>query len=204
MLELLSKNGIKPLLIYKCGSTIYGLETENSDSDFTVVAENYEGQISINEDGIDLFVFGLEHFKKFLSLDNEILIIFKVWLDNVVSLKENIVYIDRKFEEELNKLIDLNWRALFKKWLQVNLDYYEMHLEFGKTNKILWGLYRLNSITKNYLSTGVFDIKLNADDKAYALDYKLNEFSRISHHERLKEIFSYLKSVLKEENLWIH
>lgn len=202
MLELLSKNNIKPLLVYKCGSSIYGLETDKSDADFTVVAENYEGQMSINEDGVDFFIFGKEHFKKFLDLDDEILIIFKVWLDNIVSLKENIVYIEPSFKEELDELINVDWSKLFYKWLSTNLDYYEMHLENGKTNKILWGIYRLNSITKTYLKEKKFSISLCEEDKNNALDFKVNEALRPSHHERLKTIFSCLRKVAEEGNKW--
>lgn len=202
MLELLSKNNIKPLLVYKCGSSIYGLETEKSDADFTVIAENYEGQMSINEEGVDFFIFGIEHFKKFLSLDSEILIIFKIWLDNIVSLKQNIVYIEPSFNDELNNLINIDWNKFFYKWLSTNLDYYEMHLENGKTNKILWGIYRLNSITKNYLRNGKFSITLDDEDKNNALDFKANETLRLSHYERLKTIFSYLRQIAKEGSKW--
>lgn len=56
-------------------------------------------------------------------------------------------------------------------------------------------------MVKNYKNTGKFESVFNEEDKALALDFKANEQLRISHEAKLKEFFSYLESVLKEDSL---
>lgn len=83
----------------------------------------------------------------------------------------------------------------------MNLDYLGARLFNSPNEKTLYNIYRLNSIVKNYKNTGKFESVFNEEDKALASDFKANEQLRISHVAKLKEIFSYLESVLKEDSL---
>lgn len=83
----------------------------------------------------------------------------------------------------------------------MKLDYLGARLFNSPNEKTLYNIYRLNSIVKTYKNTGKFESVFNEKDKALASDFKANVQLRISHIAKLKEIFSYLQSILKEDSL---
>lgn len=202
MLELLDKLlHQKVLAIYRSGSKIYGLETNKSDEDYTVIVDGEFQPNVIKEGGVDYFVFGKERFKQAVRIEEGCVSFFTIWIDNTCLALENLIYLDESYKEEFVSIIGEDWKPKFKKWLRLNLDYLGARLFNSPNEKTLYNIYRLNSIVKNYKNTGKFESVFNEEDKALALDFKANEQLRISHAAKLKEIFSYLESILKEDSL---
>lgn len=205
MQELLGKLlNEKVLAIYKCGSRIYGLETNDSDADYTVIVESDFQPNVIKYNNNDYFLYGKKEFKEAISFSEGYLNFFLIWIDNTCLAKENLIYIDDEYKKEFFSLVDANWDSRFKKWLSKNLDYYGLRLKYSPTDKILYNLYRLNSIVKNYSKKGKFESVFFEEDKALSLDFKANMATRISHKAKLEEIFSFLKSKLQEGEKWAH
>ena len=49
----------KVLLCYRCGSSIYGLSEEESDKDYIVIIDGFDGCNVVKTDDSDFFVYGI-------------------------------------------------------------------------------------------------------------------------------------------------
>lgn len=190
----------KVLAIYKCGSVIYGLGGEQSDVDYTVILDDFDGVNLINENRIDYFIYGYETFKKVVKFDDKnILHSFLMWTDNTLLAKENLVQIDASFEAEFNELIKVDWDRYFKKWLSINVDYFTAIFSIGINVKPLYNLYRIRSLVNHYKETGIFEFYLSENDRELIIDYKNNKAVSNTHDNNFKNILEYLRLLIAEE-----
>ena len=200
MQELLDRlfSPYKVLLCYKCGSSIFGLSDDDSDKDYTVILEGYDSCNVIKTDDSDFFTYGLSYFEKLKKFDKGCLTYFLVWIDNTLLAKENIVYIDESIKDKLDEFLYIDFKNHFKDWLYRLIAYFGIRLQNYKEEKSLYHLYRVESIIKHYKETGKFEYYFSKENKELAMDLKTN-LNMEKHLPKLKEIFSYLLSLYKEE-----
>ena len=198
MLELLDNLGHKVLAVFRCGSSIYDMKTSDSDEDYIVIVDDYDDCQILKDHVSDLFVIGISALPRVFNLEKNILEYFLMWVDNVDLLKENIVQIDEDRKEEILSLLKVDWDKCFYRWLNINLDYFRLNLIYGPEEKVLYNLYKLNSITKHYLETKEFKSFYSIEDRKLALDFKSHKEKRLAHNPKLHEIFNYLEMVVKE------
>ncbi|MBO5578001.1 MAG: hypothetical protein J5955_02705 [Bacilli bacterium] len=200
MQELLDRlfSPYKVLLCYKCGSSIFGLSDDDSDKDYTVILEGYDSCNVVKTDDSDFFTYGLPYFEKLKKFDKGCLTYFLVWIDNTLLAKENIVYIDESIKDKLDEFLYIDFKNHFKDWLYRLIAYFGIRLQNYKEEKSLYHLYRVESLIKHYKETGKFEYYFSKENKELAMDLKTN-LNMEKHLPRLKEIFSYLLSLYKEE-----
>lgn len=200
MQELLDRlfSPYKVLLCYKCGSSIFGLSDDDSDKDYTVILEGYDSCNVVKTDDSDFFTYGLPYFEKLKKFDKGCLTYFLVWIDNLLIAKENIVYIDESIKDKLDEFLNIDFKNHFKDWLYRLIAYFGIRLQNYKEEKSLYHLYRVESLIKHYKETGKFEYYFSKENKELAMDLKTN-LNMEKHLPRLKEIFSYLLSLYKEE-----
>lgn len=200
MQELLDRlfSPYKVLLCYKCGSSIFGLSDDDSDKDYTVILDGYDSCNVVKTDDSDFFTYGLPYFEKLKKFDKGCLTYFLVWIDNTLLAKENIVYIDESIKDKLDEFLYIDFKNHFKDWLYRLIAYFGIRLQNYKEEKSLYHLYRVESLIKHYKETGKFEYYFLKENKELAMDLKTN-LNMEKHLPRLKEIFSYLLSLYKEE-----
>lgn len=200
MQELLDRlfSPYKVLLCYKCGSSIFGLSDDDSDKDYIVILEGYDSCNVVKTDDSDFFTYGLPYFEKLKKFDKGCLTYFLVWIDNLLIAKENIVYIDESIKDKLDEFLYIDFKNHFKDWLYRLIAYFGIRLQNCKEEKSLYHLYRVESLIKHYKETGKFEYYFSKENKELAMDLKTN-LNMEKHLPRLKEIFSYLLSLYKEE-----
>lgn len=200
MQELLDRlfSPYKVLLCYKCGSSIFGLSDDDSDKDYIVILEGYDSCNVVKTDDSDFFTYGLPYFEKLKKFDKGCLTYFLVWIDNTLLAKENIVYIDESIKDKLDEFLNIDFKNHFKDWLYRLIAYFGIRLQNYKEEKSLYHLYRVESLIKHYKETGKFEYYFSKENKELAMDLKTN-LNMEKHLPRLKEIFSYLLSLYKEE-----
>ena len=200
MQELLDRlfSPYKVLLCYKCGSSIFGLSNDDSDKDYTVILDGYDSCNVVKTDDSDFFTYGLPYFEKLKKFDKGCLTYFLVWIDNTLLAKENIVYIDESIKDKLDEFLYIDFKNHFKDWLYRLIAYFGIRLQNYKEEKSLYHLYRVESLIKHYKETGKFEYYFSKENKELAMDLKTN-LNMEKHLPRLKEIFSYLLSLYKEE-----
>ena len=186
----------KILAIYKVGSSIFGLSDDESDKDYIVIVDGYDGTNVIKEDGYDFFVIGESYFKKLCMFDDRVMSYFAIWMDNVLLVKDNLEYIDEDYKEQFNTLIDIDWKICFKKWLGRIIDYFKIRLDDINNSKPLYHLFRIRALVEHYIKTSKFEYFFPEKDRELALKFKKNPRNYL---KELNEVFSYLESVYKEE-----
>lgn len=192
--------GFPVLVIYKCGSEIYGLANETSDADYTVIVDGYDGLNVEKEDGVDYFVFGLSKFKELVTFVPSNLSYFLLWMDNTLVAESNLVFIDEEFRDEFLALINIDWAKYFKAWLRINYDYFKVCFEAKVNLKVLYNLYRVRSLVSNYEATGTFAHTISEEDLALMQSYKNEVSNKDEHYKNFAAILVYLKEVLERED----
>ena len=92
----------------------------------------------------------------------------------------------------------MDFKAHFKDWLYRLIAYFGIRLENYQEEKSLYHLYRLESIIKHYKETGKFEHYFSKENYELAKDLK-TKLNIEKHLPRLKEIFSYIVNLYKEE-----
>lgn len=191
----------KVLAIFRCGSSLYGLDTPESDHDYMAILEGYDSASTYKTEGTDYFVFGKESYKKVLNQESGVLDYFKVWADVATIAKTDIKFLDPDFEKEFDEIIKVDWSKNVWKWLKLNVGYFGFRLKIDCTDKTLYNIYKLDSIMERFLKDGVFISHFSEANLAYAYDFKVNESGRAFHKERLEAIIHKLEALLKEAPL---
>ena len=201
MQELLDKlfTPYKVLLCYKCGSSIYGLSEDESDKDYIVILDGFDNCNVVKTDDSDFFVYGRSYFEKLKKFDRSCLTYFLVWIDNTLQAKKNIVHVDESIKDNLDEFLYIDFKKHFKDWLYRVIAYFGIRLENYKEEKSLYHLYRVESLIRHYKETGKFEYFFSDENFELAKDLK-TKMNIEEHLPRLKEIFSYLLTLYKEEN----
>ena len=200
MQELLDKlfAPYKVLLCYKCGSSIYGLSEDESDKDYIVILDGFDNCNVVKTDDSDFFVYGRSYFEDLKNFHRTCLTYFLVWIDNTLLAKQNIVYVDDSIKDKLDEFLYVDFELFFSDWLYRLIAYFGIRLENYKEEKSLYHLYRVESLIKHYKETGKFEYYFSKENFELAKDLK-TKMNIEEHLPRLKEIFSYLVSLYKEE-----
>jgi hypothetical protein len=191
--------GKKVLAVFRCGSYLHEVQSENSDKDYTVILKNYKDIRVEKRDKVDFFLFGLEPFKRATRFDNRILDYFLLWMDNTLVARENLEYLDESFKDEFDEIINIDWGKYLTTWLRTNIQYFTSCLEGLINEKSLYNLYRIRSLIKHYQATGRFEYYLSEEDKELIIDYKNRQENLEKHRASFKEILLYLNKFLDKE-----
>jgi len=113
----------KILLAYYSGSIAYGINDEHSDTDVTVVLEDFRDNIHLNLGQVDLFIFSKERFLARHSFDETITAYHRSSTDTFLSLEKTLIHIDSDFKETVDKLLNINHRMFLLKSLEAELEY---------------------------------------------------------------------------------
>lgn len=167
------------MFIYYSGSRAYGTTTDDSDIDVTVVAKKLNGMIQSNIDKIDVFVYGYENFLKRQAMSNELAMYNLIHADDIIKLKENLIYLNDKYRDEYDHICGLNMMGVLLKYLKTFIDYYHQIICVDKTiTKRNYHVYRVRGVLENVVNKNEFstDIPKHYFDKA--MNYKNNRKSK--------------------------
>ena len=185
----------KILAIYRCGSYVYGLETDKSDEDYIVIIDGFDACNVIKDEGYDFFIIGKSYFERLCNFDEKTMSYFAIWMDNTLLAKQNLVYIDEDYKDEFELVINIDWNKHFKSWLKRVVDYFRLRLDGD--HKPLYHLFRIKSQVDYYLKNGKFEYHFPEEDKLKAIEFKSSPNKNLPE---VLEIFSYLESLLEDES----
>lgn len=171
MMEFLNH---KILAKYKAGSDAFGFSGGDSDHDHVMILADYHGPNVIHDEGEDIFLYGLEDYKKRLDFSDELPDYFVIYNINTFHALDNIEVIDPGFEDEFKKIIQIDWASHLKEYLKRCIDYFSRYVEFKAMNKNLYHLYQIRGYLDNYAKKGVFGGDLSKATVAKINDFKAN------------------------------
>jgi hypothetical protein len=164
----------KILLVYYGGSIAYGLQDGESDEDITVVLDNFSGNIHLNLDKVDLFVFSRERFIQRQHFDESITSYHRASADNLMSIDSNLIYLDTSFIDELESIKYCDSKEFMLKHLTAQIDYGKMRFEISQNLKSHYHIFRMRGMVDNFDKTGHYNLTVPEPWYSKMMDYKLN------------------------------
>ena len=186
----------KILLVYYGGSIAYDLQDDESDEDITVVLDNFSGNIHLNLDKVDLFVFSKERFIQRQNFDETITSYHRASADNLMSIYSNIIYLDSSFLDVLEQVRHCDSKEFMLKHLEAQIDYGKMRFEINQNLKSHYHIFRLRGMVDNFDKTGHYNLTVPEPWYTKMMDYKRNWNNEIGQ--------SYLKELEAELQYLIH
>lgn len=172
----------KILLVYYGGSIAYGLQDEESDEDITVVLDNFSGNIHLNLDKVDLFVFSKERFIQRQYFDETITSYHRASADNLMSIDTNIIYLDPSFEGDLKRIRNCDSKDFMLNHLKAQIDYGKMRFEVNQNLKSHYHIFRLRGMIDNFDKTGHYNLTVPEPWYKKMMDYKQNWNNKIGQN----------------------
>lgn len=200
---IFNKNEI--MFMYYGGSEAYKTVDENSDTDVIVVIKDMEGIIQMSFDELDIFAYGINHYNKRLEMNKEIPLYNRIFVDDYLNARNNLIYQDKRFKSEINELLNTDIKPLIPDYIEAIIEYYNDNLlNQNESVKRNYHLYRIHEVIKRYIETSEYNLELSDLTKQKMMNFKTNWKEHLENDvETFKAIISDLRSYkekLKGEN----
>ncbi len=195
-------NGNDIMFIYYCGSDSYKTRQANSDTDVVVVLRDLKGVIHAATDNVDIFAYGYEDYLARQSITDTLPLYNLIHADDVISIEDNIIFLDPLYDKELDSIINLNFTDVLPQFLDAVLQYYNNLVLYEQVIvKRQYHIIRVRAILDNYLTTGKYSV-LISEEWMEKLMYHKNNWSKLKdkegHLELLKQYLIEIKEIRDE------
>ena len=188
------------MFIYYCGSYAYDLDHEGSDRDLTVVLDGFEGSVHLSLDNTDLFVYGREFYNKKQALDQEIPVYDRSYIDEVLSKRETLIYLDDYYKKVYESYKNVEMTLNLEKFLEGFTQYYDYKLKSNVPEKTFYHLFKMRGILDNLDETGIYELVVDEPWHSMMVDYKRNWHTTtgLSYMPLLIEQLNYIKTYKRQ------
>lgn len=188
------------LLIYYGGSIAYGLDSELSDKDITVVLEGFRGNLHLTLGEYDLFVFAKDRFIQRQTFDESIIAYHRAAADNVMSIDKTLIYINPSFQETLDQLLIYEDKEFMINHIAAELEYGRMRFEVNTNFKSHYHVFRIRGMVDHYEKTGRYELVVEEPWFTKMMDFKNNWDNEIAQNyvEEIKSQLDYLENYRNE------
>ena len=192
-------SGNEIMFIYYCGSDSYKTRQENSDTDVVVVLRDLKGVIHAATDNTDIFAYGYEDYLARQSITDTLPLYNLIHADDVITLKENVIYLDPLYEKELDNIINLDFSEVLPQFLDAVLEYYNnLVISEQVVVKRQYHIIRVRAMLDLFIEDGKYDINITEAWMEKLMHHK-NNWSKLKdkdgHLEVLKTYLSEIKEI---------
>ena len=190
------------LLIYQIGSKAYGVESDNSDTDITVILSDYRGMNHVVdfENRTEYYIYSKDLWIKKMELDSSLANLFLIFPDEVIG--NTPLYIDEEFVDIYESYQNRSFDTIINTYLEKVITHFETYLDDNIQTKMMWHLFRIEEQVLRFISTGEWTLELNPETiekiQVYKTNYHIQNEQTLGE---LKNIIEYLKEV--QNNEWI-
>ena len=188
------------LLIYYGGSIAYGLDSESSDRDVTVVLDGFKGNLHLTLGEYDLFVFAKDRFIQRQTFDESIIAYHRAAADNVMSIDRTLIYINPSFQETLDHLLIYDDKEFMLNHIAAELEYGRMRFEVNTNFKSHYHVFRIRGMVDHYEKTGKYELIVEKPWFTKMMHFKNNWNNEIAQYyvEEIKSQLDYLENYRNE------
>ena len=193
------------MFIYYCGSLAFGLNDENSDDDVTVVLDGFKGNVHLSLGELDIFAYGRDIYLKKQNLDPTVPLYDRAYIDEVLSTKDNLIYLDENYREEYEAYKNVDLTTKIGLFLSSFVEHYKMRIEYPETQKSHYHVLRVRGILDHVDQTGKYELIVPEPWYTDMLEYKKNWNTKIGRdylpliREALTYIENYKDRVISNE-----
>lgn len=188
------------LLIYYGGSIAYGLDSDASDKDVTVVLDGFKGNLHLTLGEYDLFVFARDRFIQRQQFDESIIAYHRAAADNIMSIDRTLIYINPTFQETLDQLLIYDDKEFMLNHIAAELEYGRMRFDVNTNFKSNYHVFRIRGMVDHYEKTGKYELVVEEPWFTKMMDFKNNWDNEIAQNyvKEIKEQLDYLENYRNE------
>lgn len=188
------------LLIYYGGSIAYGLDSDSSDKDVTVVLDGFRGNLHLTIGEYDLFVFAKDRFIQRQTFDESIIAYHRAAADNIMSIERTLIYINPSFQETLDELLIYDDKEFMLDHIAAELEYGRMRFDVNTNFKSHYHVFRIRGMVDHYENTGKYELVVEEPWFTKMMDFKDNWDNEIAENyiEEIKDQLEYLEKYRNE------
>jgi hypothetical protein len=185
------------MFIYYCGSDNYKTKQKKSDTDLTVVLNNFNGIIHASIEGVDIFAYGYENFLQRQSMNDTLPLYNLIHSDDVINMADNLIYLNPSYQTEYNNIIALKFEDVLPQYLDAVIEYFNQLVNVEKVIvKRSYHIIRIRGILEKYLETGKYDVNLNEVWLNKVFEHKKNWDKELNTPEHLNQLKTYLDEII--------
>jgi hypothetical protein len=185
------------MFIYYCGSDNYKTKQKKSDTDLTVVLNNFNGIIHASIEGVDIFAYGYENFLQRQSMNDTLPLYNLIHSDDVINMADNLIYLNPSYQTEYNSITALKFEDVLPQYLDAVIEYFNQLVNVEKVIvKRSYHIIRIRGILEKYLETGKYDVNLNEVWLNKVFEHKKNWDKELNTADHLAQLKTYLDEII--------
>ena len=185
------------MFIYYCGSDNYKTKQKKSDTDLTVVLNNFNGIIHASIEGVDIFAYGNENFLQRQSMNDTLPLYNLIHSDDVINMADNLIYLNPSYQTEYNSIKALKFEDVLPQYLDAVIEYFNQLVNVEKVIvKRSYHIIRIRGILEKYLETGKYDVNLNEVWLNKVFEHKKNWDKELNTADHLAQLKTYLDEII--------
>jgi hypothetical protein len=184
------------MFIYYCGSLAFGLNDENSDDDVTAVLDGFKGNVHLSLGELDIFAYGRDIYLKKQNLDPTVPLYDRAYIDEVLSTKDNLIYLDENYRDEYEAYKNVDLTTKLGLFLSSFVEHYKMRIEYPETQKSHYHILRVRGILDHVDQTGKYELIVPEPWYTDMLNYKKNWNTKIGRNylPLIREALTYIEN----------
>jgi predicted nucleotidyltransferase len=162
------------MFIYYCGSLAFGISDENSDDDVTVVLDGFKGNVHLSLGELDIFAYGRDIYLKKQNLDPSVPLYDRAYIDEVLSTKDNLIYLDENYKEEYEAYKNIDLTSKLGHFLSSFVEHYQIRIDYPDPQKSHYHILRVRGILDHVDQVGKYEHIIPEPWYTMMIEYKKN------------------------------
>ena len=184
------------MFIYYCGSLAFGVNDEKSDDDVTVVLDGFKGNVHLSLGSLDVFAYGRDIYLKKQNLDPSVPLYDRAYIDEVLSTKDNLIYLDENYKEEYEAYKNIDLTIKLGLFLESFIEHYKMRIEYPDPQKSHYHIFRVRGILDHVDQSGKYRLVVHDPWYSHMINYKKywNTSIGMEYMPLLREALTYIEN----------
>jgi len=168
----------------------------------TVVLDGFKGNVHLSLGELDIFAYGRDIYLKKQNLDPTVPLYDRAYIDEVLSTKDNLIYLDENYRDEYEAYKNVDLTTKLGLFLSSFVEHYKMRIEYPETQKSHYHILRVRGILDHVDQTGKYELIVPEPWYTDMLNYKKNWNTKIGRNylPLIREALTY--SVYLEWKIW--
>ena len=162
------------MFIYYCGSLAFGISDENSDDDVTVVLDGFKGNVHLSLGELDIFAYGRDIYLKKQNLDPSVPLYDRAYIDEVLSTKDNLIYLDENYKDEYEAYKNIDLTSRLGLFLSSFVEHYQIRIDYPEPQKSHYHILRVRGILDHVDQVGKYEHIIPEPWYTMMIEYKKN------------------------------
>jgi len=160
------------------------------------VLDGFKGNVHLSLGELDIFAYGRDIYLKKQNLDPTVPLYDRAYIDEVLSTKDNLIYLDENYRDEYEAYKKVDLTSKLGLFLSSFVEHYKMRIEYPETQKSHYHILRVRGILDHVDQTGKYELTVPEPWYTDMLNYKKNWNTKIGRNylPLIREALTYIEN----------